>query len=164
MPEQEESDLSYVILTSTENMPYADWLEYRKKGIGGSDASTKFLTERFPNSVPKSQITLPPSANELLSQYDEACERLENAGEQKQKAENLLKQMLGESEVGTTGDRIVTWKSITQERLDSRTLKAEYPTLYKKYANKTIYRRFTVKAMQELAAPEDGPYANQTNA
>ena len=27
------------ILASTENMPYEEWLEYRKKGIGGSDAS-----------------------------------------------------------------------------------------------------------------------------
>ena len=27
------------ILVSTENLPYADWLEYRKLGIGGSDAS-----------------------------------------------------------------------------------------------------------------------------
>ena len=27
------------VLVSTENMPYADWLEYRKQGIGGSDAS-----------------------------------------------------------------------------------------------------------------------------
>ena len=31
--------MSAKILASTENMPYADWLEWRKKGIGGSDAS-----------------------------------------------------------------------------------------------------------------------------
>lgn len=27
------------IIVSTENLPYNDWLEYRKGGIGGSDAS-----------------------------------------------------------------------------------------------------------------------------
>lgn len=27
------------ILTSTADIPYEDWLEYRKQGIGGSDAS-----------------------------------------------------------------------------------------------------------------------------
>ena len=47
---------------------------------------------------------------------------------------------------GTAGGRIVTWKSVSQERLDSKTLKAEHPALYKKYANKSSYRRFTIKA------------------
>ena len=55
-------------------------------------------------------------------------------------------QMLGDNETGTSGNRVITWKSVSQERLDSKTLKAEHPTLYKKYANKTSYRRFSIKA------------------
>lgn len=35
------------ILVSTENMPYADWLEYRKQGIGGSDASVVCGVSRY---------------------------------------------------------------------------------------------------------------------
>ena len=114
--------------------------------LDGSDACAKFLSDRFRDSIPKSHITLPDTAADLLAQYDEACEELEIVTERKQKAENLLKEMMGENEVGTMGDRIVTWKSVSQERLDSKTLKAEHPTLYKKYANKSSYRRFTVKA------------------
>jgi len=114
--------------------------------LDGSDASTKFLSERFPNSTPQSHITLPDTAAELLAQYDEACEQLEVVTEQKQRAENLLKEMLGENEIGTVGDRVITWKSVFQERLDSKTLKAEHPALCKKYTNKTSYRRFTIKA------------------
>ncbi|NBH78847.1 hypothetical protein D3Z52_11815 [Clostridiaceae bacterium] len=113
--------------------------------LDGSSASAKFLAERFPNSVPASKIVLPDAATDLLHQYDTACEQLETFTEQKQEAENLLKQMLGENEVGTVGSRIITWKNVAQERLDSKTLKAEHPTLYKKYANKTSYRRFTIK-------------------
>jgi len=114
--------------------------------LDGSTASAKFLADRFHDSIPKSHITLPDTAADLLAQYDEACEQLEIVTERKQKAENLLKEMMGENEVGTTGDRIVTWKSVSQERLDSKTLKAEHPALYKKYANKSSYRRFTIKA------------------
>ena len=114
--------------------------------LDGSDASAKFLAERFHNSIPKSHITLPDTAADLLAQYDEACEQLEIISERKQRAENLLKKMMGENEVGTMGDRIVTWKSVSQERLDSKTLKAEHPTLCKKYTSKTSYRRFTIKA------------------
>lgn len=114
--------------------------------LDGSDASARFLAERFPGSVPKSQIALPDTATELLQQYDTACEQLTIATEKKQHAENLLKEMMGSNEIGTAGDRVITWKSIVQERLDSRTLKAEHPTLCQKYTTKTSYRRFTVKA------------------
>ncbi len=114
--------------------------------LDGSDASKQFLSERFPSSKPQSHITLPDTAAVLLAQYDEACEQLEIVAEQKQEAENLLKEMMGENEVGTAGGRVITWKSVAQERLDSKTLKAEHPALYKKYTNKTSYRRFTIKA------------------
>lgn len=114
--------------------------------LDGSDASAKFLAQRFPNSNPKSSIALPDAAADLLAQYDDACAQLEAITEQKQQAENLLKEMMGENEVGTAGDRIVTWKSVSQERLDSKTLKAEHPTLCKKYTNTTSYRRFMIKA------------------
>ena len=114
--------------------------------MDGSAASAKFLSERFPDSVPKSQIILPDTAADLIRQYDTACEQLETITEQKQEAENKLKELLGENEVGTAGDRIIIWKSVSQERLDSKTLKAEHPALYQKYANKTSYRRFSIKA------------------
>lgn len=59
-----------------------------------------------------------------------------------------MKNMMGDYEIGTVWDRVVTWKSVTQERLDSKTLKAEHPTLYKKYANKTSHRRFAIKTAE----------------
>ena len=98
-------------------------------------------------SKPTSHITLPDTAADLLAQYDEACAELEAVTERKQKAENLLKEMLGDNEVGTTAGRVITWKSVAQERLDGKTLKAEHPALCKKYTNKTSYRRFTIKAV-----------------
>lgn len=114
--------------------------------MDGSEASAKFLSERFPNSVANSQIVLPDNAVDLIQQYELACEQLETVKEQKQHAENLLKAMIGDHEIATVGDRTITWKSVSQERLDSKTLKAEHPALYKKYANQTSYRRFSIKA------------------
>jgi len=113
--------------------------------LDGSDASEAFLKEKFPESV-QSIIDLPDSAADLIRQYNEAGEKATLYAEQKQEAENLLKQMLGTNEAGIVGDRLVTWKSFTQERLDSKTLKVEHPTLYKKFSNKTSYRRFSIKA------------------
>ncbi len=115
--------------------------------LDGSEASAKFLAKKFPDSIKKSQIILPNTAADLINQYNEACEKLKTITEQKQEAENLLKEMIGENETGTVGNWVIDWKSISQERLDSKTLKAEHPVLYKKYANKTSYRRFSVKSV-----------------
>jgi len=113
--------------------------------LDGSAASAQFINARFPESTPQSKIELPDAAADLLFQYDTACEQLAQATEYKQEAENLLKQMMGDHEVGTSGDRVITWKTVSQERLDSRTFKAEHPTLYKKYAAKSTHRRFSIR-------------------
>ena len=113
--------------------------------LDGSNASARFLAERFPNSMSNSRIELPNQAEQLIQQYDEASQQIKLLTERKQEAENLLKEMLGSHETGTTGDHLVTWKNVVQERLDTKTLKAEHPTLYKKYANPTSCRRFTIK-------------------
>jgi len=112
--------------------------------LDGSESSTVFIKERFPNSFP-SGIELPDTASDLIQQYDVACEKADQYTEQKQEAENLLKQMLGEHEAGHVGDRIVTWKSVTQERLDNKAFQAEHPTLYKRYVNQKSHRRFSIK-------------------
>ena len=113
--------------------------------LDGSDASAKFIGEQFPVSVSLS-IDLPMEAAALIQQYDAACEQLEYLTDQKQEAENLLKQMLGEHEAGIIADRIITWKTITQERLDSKAVKAKHPRIYKKFAKVKLSRRFSIKA------------------
>ena len=114
--------------------------------LDGSDTSVEYINQRFPDSIPQSKIELPDKAVELIEQYEAACERLGKATEDKQYAENLLKQMLGDNEIGTSGRNLVSWKSVVQERLDSKTLKVEHPTLYRKYANKSSHRRFSIRA------------------
>ncbi|MBB5335629.1 YqaJ viral recombinase family protein [Pectinatus brassicae] len=114
--------------------------------LDGSKAAAKFLGERFPNSISASKTKLPDTAIKFIQQYENACTNVNKYSEQKQEAENQLKNMLGDNEIGTVDDRVVAWKSISQERLDGKTLKTEHPRLYKKYANKTSYRRFSIKA------------------
>lgn len=113
--------------------------------LDGSDATSKFLAEKFTESR-KAQIDLPDGAAELIRQYETASEQLSAITEQQRLAENLLKEMLGENEVGIIGKNVVTWKSISQERLNSKALKSENPELYQKYATTTNYRRFSVKS------------------
>ena len=43
--------MSANVLASTENLPYEDWLEYRKQGIGGSDAAVACGISRYKSPV-----------------------------------------------------------------------------------------------------------------
>jgi len=125
--------------------------------LDGSDASAKFLDQHFPDSI-SAKIELPKEAINLIHQYDSACEKIDEHEEQKQEAENLLKLMLGECESGVvkgvhgngvdgTGDRYITWKTVYQERLDTRAIRSDHPTLCQKYTNTTSCRRFSVKSV-----------------
>jgi predicted phage-related endonuclease len=90
-------------------------------------------------------VTLPNEAVALIHQFEAAREKVDEYTEEKQKAENLLKQMLGKNDTGTAGDRIITWINVNQERFDSKALKSDHPDLCKQYVSQTSYRRFTVK-------------------
>lgn len=114
--------------------------------IDGSDACAKFLAEKYSESTANTSLELPPEAEKIIENYNSACEKLSAITEEKQLSENLLKDLLGKNEVGIIGDKIVTWKSVSQEHLDTKTLKSEHPALYKKYANVTTYRRFSIKS------------------
>ena len=128
----------------------SDFWEHIKTDIppplDGSEASAIYLKKRYPIGTSQSKVCLPHAALELIRLYDEACEKGDSYNDQKQRAENLLKEMLGEHEVGVAGDRVITWKTVNQERIDGKTLKSEHPDLYKQYANQTSYRRFNIKA------------------
>ena len=64
----------------------ADFWNHVKDGtpppLDGSNAAVRFLSEQFPNSTPQSQIILPDTAAELLRQYEDACEQLEDIAQQ----------------------------------------------------------------------------------
>lgn len=115
--------------------------------LDGSEASEKFLSDRYPESIPQSRIILPPEADVLIKEYDKETAILNEAAERRQRAENLLKEMLGDNENGTSENRIISWKNVFQERFDSKSLRAEHPDLYKKYVNRISYRNFSIKVV-----------------
>lgn len=117
--------------------------------VDGSDASRDFLASLYKEAEPDSVAVLPPEATELIRQWREAKEAEKAAAERRQEAENRLKAMLGDREIGRIGDlEVVTWKTFKQERLDTRRLKAEHPDLYRKYVTASTYRRFQIREVE----------------
>lgn len=112
--------------------------------IDGSDASAELLSRLYPQGN-KAKIVLPDEALALIDQYEEASQDEKAAEERKNEAANKLKALLGENETGTIGERAVTWKSISSERLNTKLLKDEQPEVYAKYLSPSPYRRFSIK-------------------
>lgn len=63
--------------------------------------------------------------------------------------EESIKLKLGKAEKGFSGAYNVSWKTFTQNRIDSKRLKAEQPKLYAAYCKANPTRRFTVTEIKE---------------
>jgi len=113
--------------------------------MDGSSASSELLSRLYPNANNKTQITLDDVALPLITQYEEASNEEKVAEARKNEAINKLKELMGQNEIGVTGDRVITWKNISSERLDSKILKVEQPEIYSRYTAKNSYRRFCIK-------------------
>lgn len=90
-------------------------------------------------------IPLPPTALELLDQYDRAQERLKEAERHLDSIKAKLQAMLGDNERGIVGGRRVEWPTVTQQRIDTKRLREEHPEIYTEYSATTSFRRFTVR-------------------
>lgn len=113
--------------------------------MDGSEASSELLNRLFPNSQNEKKIMLADEAKTLLTQYDIAKANEKKYAEIKEEAANKLKFMLGDNETGIIDDKVITWKSISSTKFDSKKLQHEIPDIYNKYLIKSNYKKFSVK-------------------
>lgn len=113
--------------------------------VDGSESSSNLLNILYPKAIKENQITLPLEAEKLIEQYYSNKTKEKEFAELKDEAVNKLKMLVGNNEIGTINNSIVSWKNVCSERLDSKRLKEELPEVYKKYLKKTETRRFMIK-------------------
>ncbi len=113
--------------------------------VDGSEASTDLLNRLYPKAFPKTLIMLPEEADELIVQYEEASDQEKKTAELKNEAANKLKEMLGTHEAGMVGKRLISWKTISTERFDTKQFKNDHSDLYNMYIVQSGYRRFLIK-------------------
>ncbi|WP_424766274.1 YqaJ viral recombinase family protein [Paenibacillus sp. sgz302251] len=110
----------------------------------GTPASTLAVNALYPLSS-GGEIALPSEVDKWVSQRDAAVEAMEAAKQYKEEAENRLKVLMGENEVGRFRDIKVTWKNVVANRIDSKKLKAEKPEIFAEYSKESSSRRFEIK-------------------
>lgn len=118
--------------------------------IDGSDAAAELLKKLYPEAKAGSAIDLPTEAEALIRQWREAKAEEEAAAARRQEAENKLKALLEDKEVGLLGGKpVVTWKNFTRKTIDSKRLKKDYPDIYDQYAKESTYRKFKILIDEE---------------
>jgi putative phage-type endonuclease len=110
--------------------------------VDGSEASTDLLNRMYPEGEADSKTVLPDEAEELIIKWEQANQDMEEAEKRKQEAENRLKALIGEHEIGVTPEHTVTWKNISRHIIDTKALKAAHPDIYKQFTRRSISRRF----------------------
>ncbi|WP_047150995.1 YqaJ viral recombinase family protein [Aneurinibacillus tyrosinisolvens] len=113
--------------------------------LDGSEASTELLNRMYPEGEADGKTVLPDEAEELIAMWEEANQDLEEATRRKREAENRLKALIGESEIGITPEHRVVWKNVARRSVDTRALKREHPDIYEKFARPGTLRRFWIK-------------------
>lgn len=111
----------------------------------GSEASEKLLRSLYPEAEPDSETELPNEADKIIEALQQINTEIDDLTELKKSYENKLKGMLGEFERGIASNHIVTWKTVTTNRIDTKRLKTERPDIYEQYLKPSISRRFTIK-------------------
>lgn len=110
----------------------------------GTAASTMTVNALYPTSSGE-EIALPSEVDKWVEQRDEAKAAMDAAEEMKNEAENRIKVLMGESEVGRLRHIKVVWKNVTSNRIDSKKLKAEKPEVFAEYSKDSTSRRFEIK-------------------
>lgn len=113
--------------------------------LDGSSAAEQYLKERYKETDPDKVVNLAFDYKEKLEHYFEIKDEIKRLQEMIKKVENELKNELKDAEIGITKGYQVTWKPITQNRVDSKLLKQKYPDVYKDVIKQSKYRRFSVK-------------------
>lgn len=117
--------------------------------LDGSAASTKLANALYRQSSPGKQITLPAEAAALIAQWNMAKADEEAAKARKDAAENRLKQLLADAEVGNYPGYQVTWKNVESKRWDTKALEAAHPELAETFKKLSVSRRFSIKPVKE---------------
>ena len=113
--------------------------------IDGTKTSTELVKKLYPEAEKGKEIELPFEAFELIQQYEQACEEEKRIQLIKSEAANRLKDMLGTAERGSIHGRTVIWQNFVSKRLDTKALRKEYPDIYQRFAQESVYRRFSIK-------------------
>lgn len=111
--------------------------------IDGSKSTAETLEKLYSES--NGEEAELPELDSDAAMLDDISSRIKELEAMKRQYENRIKDAMKDAEKCDTGNAVVTWKTVTSGRLDTKKLKAEMPDVYEKYVKQSSSRRFTMK-------------------
>ena len=90
-----------------------------------------------------------PQLQDVVNQLVTVQQEIKELEQLAEELQEKIKEEMKDSEVAEVGNFIVTWKSVTAERLDVARFKKELPDIYKQFLTSSVTRRFTLKQKKE---------------
>jgi putative phage-type endonuclease len=134
------------LIEEMQNRVIAWWKTHMIGGKRPDPINEEDLLILYPDSSDGKVVEASKGAQKLYRQLKQVREKKSELKEQETELKNLLKEELGEAERLVYGGRtLVSWKSYSRQRLDSKKLQQEKPDVYADYQTESSYRRFSVK-------------------
>ncbi|MCI3922667.1 YqaJ viral recombinase family protein [Paenibacillus sp. TRM 82003] len=111
--------------------------------MDGSEASTKLLNRLYPKATNLTVIPLEETA--IIEAYFDHKQQLKALEQTITEVENRLKTILGDHEVGVSGEFKVKWENRSRTGVDGKQLKELHPEIYQACLKTTQYRQFSIK-------------------
>ncbi|MGE7623561.1 YqaJ viral recombinase family protein [Viridibacillus sp. NPDC096237] len=112
--------------------------------IDGSDAAVEFISKRYTEN-PDEVVMLDTDKEKIIDALENVKAEIKGLEELEKKYTNQLKMSLETASEGVTENYRLTYKTINQNRIDSKLLREELPNIFKKYTKQSSYRKFGYK-------------------
>ena len=142
---ERDDELINMIIEKEKDFWYNNVLKKIPPAIDGSLGASKYIACKYKDSDPSLEIILEGEYKDKLQEYLKVKENIKSLDEHLKQIENNIKNQMKSAERGITEKFLVNWKSILSNRIDARTLKNNYPEVYKNVIKESIARRFEVK-------------------
>lgn len=116
----------------------------------GSDAADEIIKQKYSKSDPNVSIEITSSLIERLERRSEITALIDKLSTEKAEIEQEIKMYMEDAEMASGGRYSVTWKSSVSSRVDTTTLKKNYPDVYKKCCKESTSRRFLIKEREAV--------------
>ena len=139
--ERDEKEIEMLV-----NIEEAFWdsvVNRKEPEIDGSQSTSDTIAMLYPDSDGEA-IDI-PGLEDDAAMLDDIAKRIKELDVLKKQYENSIKDAMKDAEMCDTGNALVTWKTVTSGRLDTKKLREEMPDIYEKYVKVSSSRRFTMK-------------------
>lgn len=136
--------LNETIIPAAKSFWFDNVLKLQEPPMQASD--TDFANTIYKSVVKNSEKVLDTdTANDLARTVFECKAQIKEITRTMEEAQNRLKDMLQDAEIGYTKDFVVKWSPRSQTRVDTGLLKQNFPDVYEQCQKKIEFRAMTVK-------------------